>query len=84
MRKTSLNQVYELAKKDKRVLFISSDLGPDVLLSMKKEMPNQTNKIIRMAIPDKFSDRYGSQDQLLDYWGLSVKDIIIKMKKALA
>ena len=41
MRKTSLNQVYELAKKDKRVLFIGSDLGPDVLLEMKKEMPNR-------------------------------------------
>ncbi len=41
MRKTSLNQVYELAKKDERVLFIGSDLGPDVLLDMKKEMPNR-------------------------------------------
>ena len=41
MRKTSLNQVYELAKKDERVLFIGSDLGPDVLLKMKKEMPSR-------------------------------------------
>ena len=41
MRKTSLNQVYELAKKDKRVLFIGSDLGPDVLLEMKEQMPNR-------------------------------------------
>ena len=44
MRKTSLSQVYELAKKDKRVLFIGSDLGPDVLLEMKEEMPKNLYK----------------------------------------
>ena len=31
----------------------------------------------------KFSDKYGSQDLLLDYWGLSIKDIFTKMKQAL-
>jgi transketolase len=41
MRKTSLNTVYELAKKDQRVIFIGSDLGPDVLLEMKVSHPNQ-------------------------------------------
>ena len=35
MRKTSLDCVYELAKKDKRVLFIGSDLGPGVLENFK-------------------------------------------------
>ena len=30
MRKTSLNSVFELAQRDKRVLFIGSDLGPDL------------------------------------------------------
>ena len=28
MRKTSLDMVYELAKRDRRVIFIGSDLGP--------------------------------------------------------
>jgi transketolase len=41
MRKTSLDCVFELAKKDKRVLFIGSDLGPGVLENFKKELPSQ-------------------------------------------
>ena len=41
MRKTALNSVYDLAKKDKRVLFIGSDLGPGVLGNMKTEMPER-------------------------------------------
>ena len=35
MRKTSLNCVYELAKKNEKVVFIGSDLGPGVLEEMK-------------------------------------------------
>lgn len=41
MRKTVLNCVYELAKHDERVVFIGSDLGPGVLDSMKKKMPDR-------------------------------------------
>jgi transketolase len=41
MRKTSLDSVYELAKRDQRVIFIGSDLGPGVLDSMKVEMPER-------------------------------------------
>jgi transketolase len=41
MRKTSLNMVYELAKRDPRVIFIGSDLGPDTLNQLKAELPNQ-------------------------------------------
>jgi len=41
MRKTSLDMVYELAKRDRRVIFIGSDLGPDTLKNLKAEMPNQ-------------------------------------------
>lgn len=41
MRKTSLDQVYELAKVDDRVVFIGSDLGPGLLDAMKKEMPDR-------------------------------------------
>lgn len=41
MRKKSLDSVYELAKVNDKVLFIGSDLGPDVLLNMKKEMPER-------------------------------------------
>ena len=41
MRKTCLDMVYEVAKKDPRVVFIGSDLGPGVLDEMKHEMPDR-------------------------------------------
>ena len=41
MRQTALNMVYELAKRDPRVVFIGSDLGPDTLKQLKAELPNQ-------------------------------------------
>src|ERR1700693_2921069 len=41
MRQTCLNMVYDLAKRDRRVLFIGSDLSPGLLPDMKKEMPER-------------------------------------------
>lgn len=41
MRQTSLNMVYELAKRDPRVVFIGSDLGVGTLKRMKAEMPER-------------------------------------------
>jgi transketolase len=41
MRQTCLNMVYDLAKRDKGVLFIGSDLSPGLLGDMKKEMPER-------------------------------------------
>ena len=41
MRKTCLDMVYELAKRDERVVFIGSDLGPGLLDDMKNEMPDR-------------------------------------------
>ena len=41
MRKTCLNTIFELAKKDKKVIFIGSDLGPGVLDKFKKKYPNR-------------------------------------------
>ena len=41
MRKTSLEMVYELAKKDRRIFFIGSDLGAGTLDRFKKEMPDR-------------------------------------------
>jgi transketolase len=41
MRKTSLDMVYELARKDKRVFFIGSDLGIGTLKQFKAEMPDR-------------------------------------------
>ena len=41
MRKTSLDMVYQLAKKDERIFFIGSDLGVDTLNEFKEEMPDR-------------------------------------------
>ena len=41
MRKTCFNMIYELAKKDKRIVYIGSDVGTGTLQQMKEEMPDQ-------------------------------------------
>lgn len=41
MRQSALNAVYTLAKRDPRVVFIGSDLGPGLLKEMKTEMPER-------------------------------------------
>ncbi len=41
MRKTCFNQIYELAKKDKRVVFIGSDIGAGTLQQFKEEFPDR-------------------------------------------
>ncbi len=41
MRKTSLDQVYELARQDPRVVFIGSDLGAGTLDQFRDEMPER-------------------------------------------
>jgi transketolase len=41
MRETCLDQVYELAKSDPRVVFIGSDLGVGTLRKFKEEMPDR-------------------------------------------
>lgn len=41
MRKTCLNQVYELAKKDERVVYVGSDIGANTLDDMKENMPDR-------------------------------------------
>jgi transketolase len=41
MRNTCLNMVYELAKQDRRAIFIGSDLSPGLLAGMKRDMPER-------------------------------------------
>lgn len=41
MRAASLDMVYELAKRDRRVIYIGSDLGPETLKKLKEELPDQ-------------------------------------------
>src|SRR5947207_7712649 len=41
MRKRSLDMVHALARRDERVVFIGSDLSPNLLGEMKKEYPSR-------------------------------------------
>ncbi len=41
MRKTSLDTVYEMARRDPRVVFVGSDLGAGTLDTFKEEMPER-------------------------------------------
>jgi len=41
MRKVAINMIHELARRDSRVVFVGSDLGPGVLKGMKTEMPER-------------------------------------------
>src|ERR1043165_2811795 len=41
MRKRSLDMVHTLARRDERVVFIGSDLSPNLLGEMKKEFPSR-------------------------------------------
>ncbi len=41
MRKTCLNEIYNLAKQDKRILFLGSDIGVGTLSEFQKEMPSR-------------------------------------------
>ena len=38
MRKACLNKIYQMAKIDKKIVFMGSDLGPGVLSNFKKEI----------------------------------------------
>lgn len=41
MRKTCLNEIYKLAKKDERVIFVGSDIAAGTLEQFKREMPDR-------------------------------------------
>ena len=41
MRNTALNTIFELANKNKKIIFVGSDLGVGVLDKMNKKIPKQ-------------------------------------------
>ncbi|EMK19586.1 MULTISPECIES: transketolase family protein [Leptospira] len=55
-------------------------LGSAVLEFCNDEIPNETGKIRRIGLPDRFSERYGSQESLLNYFGIN-KDSLVKTMK---
>ena len=46
-------------------------LGSLVLETLNAERHNGITKVIRLGFPDEFAPEYGSQDSLLDRWGLN-------------
>ena len=57
--------------------------GSAVAEVMMDEDLGADTKLARMGIPDVFSEHYGSQNQLLDHFGLSVNTIVQTAKKGL-
>jgi transketolase len=55
--------------------FRNGGLGSSILEFCNDEMPEQCAKIKRIGIEDKFADRYGSQNSLLEHWGISTQNI---------
>ena len=44
-------------------------------------MPSQSNKILRIGIPNLFTKNYGSQQEIMKKYGLSSKNLIKKIKE---
>jgi len=58
-------------------------LGSAILEFTNDYMPEQSSKITRIGIPDQFAKQYGSQESLLNNWGINVDNIVNTMKKKL-
>ena len=58
-------------------------LGSAVLEFTNDNMPEQSFKITRIGIPDQFAKQYGSQDSLLNHWGITVENLVTSMKNKL-
>jgi len=58
-------------------------LGSAVLEFCSDTMPEQTNKIQRMGLPDRFADQYGNQNSLLNHWGITAEKLSESMRNLL-
>ena len=58
-------------------------LGSAILEFCSDKMPDQTTKIRRIGIPDKFADQYGNQDSLLNYWNINIESLTQAMSNLL-
>ena len=62
---------------------VNGGLGSAVLESCSELQPDLLSKIARIGIPDKFVTEYGSQNSLLNYWGITYSNLMHAMKKKL-
>jgi len=61
----------------------SGGLGSAVLEFCSDRMPEQSAKIVRIGIPDRFADQYGSQDSLLKHWGITRETVAAEIHSRL-
>jgi len=60
--------------------FRNGGLGSSILEFCNDSIATHSSKITRVGIHEHFADKYGSQDELLEYWGISVESIKNTMK----
>jgi len=82
------NSLFNLIPNVKAVVTIEEHtriggLGTAILEFCSDSIPEHTHKIFRIGIPDKFAEEYGSQNSLLEHWGITVHNIISSMKNKL-
>jgi transketolase len=58
-------------------------LGSAVVDALIEEMPGRTPPIVRLGIPDVFAKKYGSQDQLMELYGLQPPGIAQSVRDGL-
>jgi transketolase len=58
-------------------------LGSAILEFCNDEMPAQAVKVVRIGIPDRFAEQYGSQNSLLKHWGITVQTLCEAMRTKL-
>lgn len=58
-------------------------LGSAVLEFCNDEIPNEVGKVRRIGLPDRFSEKYGSQEFLLNYFGINKDGLVKTMKDAI-
>jgi transketolase len=58
-------------------------LGSAVADLLLDEMPANMPRLLRLGIPDRFPDKYGSQDELLEYFGLQGPQIAARVRASL-
>lgn len=63
--------------------FRTGGLGSAILESCSDLMPAHVGKISRVGIHDQFPDKYGSQESLLEYLGITTESIKNVMRKKL-
>lgn len=62
----------------------SGGLGSAVLEYCSDIAPESCSKVSRIGLPDRFPDKYGRQDSLMEYMGISVDMLVDAMRKRLA